>query len=124
MDNQYDRLDQQGAGAKVWRVIKGIGRWIYNLRSLFFAIPVVIVALGQAAKNMARLPEEVGLLLLADGTYQQMVSREMAVIGPLAVTALCLLMMFISRRFVYPWLISIFSLVLPLVIYITNVFPA
>lgn len=124
MDNQYDRVEQQSAASKVFRVFRIIGNWIYRLRSLFFAIPVVLVALSQAAKNMARLPDEVGLLLLADGTYQQMVSRQMAVVGPLAVTALCLLMMFISRRFVYPWLISIFSLVLPFVIYITNVFPA
>ena len=38
--------------------------------------------------------------------------------------AACLLLMFLSRRVVYPWLVSIFSLALPLLIYITNVFPA
>jgi len=47
-----------------------------------------------------------------------------AVMGPLALTALCLVMVFCSKRVVYPWLISIFSLVIPIVIWITNVFPA
>ena len=41
----------------------------------------------------------------------------------LAVTALCLLMMFISRRTIYPWLISIFSLVLPILLIVTNMLP-
>ena len=53
-----------------------------------------------------------------------MVEKGIAVMGPLAVTAACLLLMFLSRRVVYPWLVSIFSLALPLLIYITNVFPA
>lgn len=131
MDNQEERMGQRSAAGragavagKVFRVFEIIGKWIYRLRSIFLAAPVVVAAIALATKNLARLPEKVGLLLLADGTYQQMVSREMAVIGPLAVTGLCLLMMFVSRRVVYPWVISIFSLVLPFVIYITNVFPA
>ena len=43
---------------------------------------------------------------------------------PLVITGVCLVMMFLSRRTIYPWLISIFSLVLPWLIWITNVFPA
>ena len=65
-----------------------------------------------------------GLLLLEDGSYYMTVSRSIAVMGPLAVTGVCLLLMFCSRRVVYPWLISIFTLILPFVIYITNIFPA
>jgi len=34
------------------------------------------------------------------------------------------LMMWLSRRTIYPWIISIFTLVLPILIWITNVFPA
>ena len=41
-----------------------------------------------------------------------------------ALTAVCLLLMFISKKVLYPWLISIFSLVLPILILITNIFPA
>ena len=43
--------------------------------------------------------------------------------APLVVTGVCLVMMWLSRRTIYPWIISIFSLVLPILIWITNVFP-
>ena len=53
----------------------------------------------------------------------QMISRDLAVLGPLAVTGGCLLLMFCSRRTFYPWIISIFTLVLPILLYLTNVYP-
>lgn len=113
------------------KIFRGIGKvislvclWIYRLRGVLLAIPVVAVALRFAKDNMDRLPEAVGINLLANGEYQMMVTREVAVMGPLAVTAVCLLLMFMSRRVLYPWVISIFSLVLPWLIYITNIFPA
>lgn len=109
---------------KIGRVFAGIGRWIYHLRGFFMAIPVALAALYLAAKNMARLPEEVGINLLATGEYEYLVSRGLAVMVPLVVTGVCILMMFCSRRTIYPWIISIFSLVLPILIWITNVFPA
>ena len=106
------------------KVLKEIGKWSFRLRGFFMAIPVAIAALYLAAQNMARLPEEVGINLLANGEYQYLVSRGLAVMGPLVVTGACLVMMFLSRRTVYPWIISIFTLVLPLLIWFTNVFPA
>jgi hypothetical protein len=105
-------------------VLLVIWKWIYNLRSIILAVPVVIVAIRLAIMNMSRLPDKVGILILSSGEYQWMVDKGIAVMGPLAVTAACLLLMFLSRRVVYPWLISIFSLALPLLIYITNIFPA
>ena len=75
-----------------------------------------------AVRNMAQLPEQVGINLQANGEYALVVSRGVAVMGPLAVTAVCLLMMFCSRRVTYPWLISLFSLVLPLLLVVTNLF--
>lgn len=108
----------------IYRVIKGIIRWIYNLRGFFMAIPVALVALYLAVQNMSRLPKEVGINLLETGEYQYLISRELAVTAPLLVTAACLLMMLLSRKTVYPWIISIFTLVLPILIWITNVFPA
>ena len=105
-------------------VLLVIWKWIYNLRSIILAVPVVIVAIRLAIMNMSRLPDKVGILILSSGDYQWMVDKGIAVMGPLAVTAACLLLMFLSRRVVYPWLISIFSLALPLLIYITNIFPA
>ena len=109
---------------KIGRVLAGIGKWIFHLRGFFMAIPVVLAALTLATRNMARLPEEVGINLLANGEYQYLVSRGLAVMGPLVVTGACLVMMFLSRRTIYPWIISIFSLILPWLIWITNVFPA
>lgn len=110
--------------SKIWNVLRQIGLWIYRLRSVLLAAPVVVAALYLAKKCMNALPARVGLLILENGSYQWMVTRNMAVLLPLLVTAACLLMMFCSRKVIYPWLISIFSLVLPIVIYITNVFPA
>lgn len=109
---------------KIGSVLKSIAKWIYRLRGFFMAIPVVLAALYLATKNMARLPDEVGINLLANGQYEYLISRGLAVMGPLVITGVCLVMMFLSRRTVFPWLISIFSLVLPWLIYITNVFPA
>lgn len=106
------------------KVLRSIGSWIYIMRGLLLAIPVAIAAIMMAIKSNAVLPDRVGLLIQANGSYQWMVDKETAILVPLVVTAACLLMMFCSRKVIYPWLISIFSLVLPIVIYITNVFPA
>lgn len=99
-------------------------KWAYKLRSVLLAIPVAVLAVALALRNMQQLPAEVGINILANGEYQWMVSRDMAAWAPLAVTAVCILMMFCSKKVLYPWLISLFTLALPLVIWITNVFPA
>ena len=109
---------------KIGYVLGQIGKWIYRLRGLLLAIPVAVVAIRLAMQNAERLSETVGIYLLSDGSYQWMVARSAAVMCPLAVTAACLCLMFCSRRVVFPWLISVFTLVLPWLIYITNVFPA
>ena len=109
---------------KIGRVLASIGKWIYRLRGFFMAIPVALAALFLASKNMARLPEEVGINLLANGEYQFLISRGLAVMAPLVVTGACLVMMWFSRRTIYPWIISIFTLILPILIWVTNVFPA
>ena len=108
----------------IGRVLASIGKWIYRLRGLFMAIPVVLAALYLATQNMAKLPDEVGINLLENGQYEYLISRGLAVLAPLVVTGVSLVMMFLSRRTIYPWIISIFTLVLPLLIYITNIFPA
>lgn len=101
-----------------------IWKWVYRLRSVILAIPVACGAVILAIHNQAKLPAQVGLNIQASGEYAEMVSKSIAVLGPLAVTAVCLLMVFCSRKVLYPWLISLFSLVLPILIYITNIFPS
>lgn len=102
-------------------VLVAIGRWIYKLRGVLLAIPVAVAAILLAVKNMQLLPEEVGINLLATGEFQMTIGRSFAVLIPLVVTLFCLLMMFCSRKMLYPWLISIFTLILPILLYVTNI---
>lgn len=95
----------------------------YRLRSILLSLPVAGVAVILALHNLARLPAKVGINIQPDGQYAQMIGKSVAVMGPLALTAVCLLMVLCSKKVLYPWLISLFSLALPLLIYITNVFP-
>ena len=99
------------------------GRWVYKLRSVLLSIPVAVVALALAVRNLSQLPTEVGINILSNGQYQWTISRGMAACVPVGITAVCLVMMLLSKKVLYPWLVSVFSLVLPLVIWFTNVFP-
>ena len=104
------------------RVFSLIGNWIFRLRKVLLSIPVLVAAIYLAVQNMKLLPEQVGINLLSTGEFAQTISRSVAVIGPLGLTALCLMLMVISRRTIYPWLISVFTLVLPIFIRLTNVY--
>ena len=108
----------------IGRVFQKIGKYIFRFRAVLMAAPVVYAAVRLAMYARENLPEQVGINLMESGEYAMMVSRNTAIMGSLAVTAVCLLMMFVSRRTIYPWLISIFSLVLPILLIVTNVFPA
>ena len=108
---------------KVEEVTSVIYRCIFRLRKIFMAIPVVYLAIKIARENMELLPEAVGLNIQSNGEFAVMVTRNYAVYGPLAVTGFCLLLMFCSRKTLYPWVISIFTLVLPYFIYLTNSLP-
>ena len=109
---------------KIYHVLYQIGLWIYRLRAILLALPVIFGALQLARINYELLPDMVGLGLQSSGEYLYLVAKEAAVYGPLALTALCLLMVALSRKTIYPWIISIFSLALPLMILLTNIFPA
>lgn len=109
---------------QIGKVIGLICTWIFRLRRIFMAIPVVVLAIRIAAANMERLPEYVGLNLQSSGEFAMMVNRNYAVYGPLCVTGFCLLLMFCSRKTLFPWIISIFTLVLPYLIYLTNIYMA
>lgn len=111
-----------------WRDLKGAFRFIWvnflRMKQVVLAIPVGIAAVLIALSNLANLPAVVGLQLAATGEFTVQVARELAVLGPLALTALCLLMLFLSRRTLTPWLVSVVSLLVPLFIYLLNTFPA
>ena len=110
--------------AAIGRALRIIWAYIYRLRGFFLAIPVALAAIWLAFWNMANLPASVGIDIQSDGSYLMLVPREIAVFGPVAITALCVLLMVCSKKILYPWLISVFSLVLPALIYFTNMYPA
>lgn len=108
-------------GKEIW---KKAWPWIWQLRKVLLAVPVVYLMLYFARLNWNVLPEQVGLNLQSSGEYAQYITRELAVYGPMGVTGGCLVMMFLSRKTVYPWMICMFSMLLPALILITNIFPA
>lgn len=105
---------------KIEEVITVIVRLIYRLRKIVMAVPVAWYAWMLAQENLERLPELVGFNIQSNGEFAAMVTRNYAVYGPLGVTAFCLILMFFSRKTVFPWIVSIFTLTLPYLIYYTN----
>ena len=110
--------------ARINSLISFVGAVLFRLRKFVMAAPVVYWALKLASYNRENLPEQVGINLQSSGEFAQMITRDAAVMGPLGLTAACLLLMFCSRKAMYPWAISIFTLVLPLLILFSNLYPA
>lgn len=113
----------EGIGNGIMKIGENPGsivKFFKKFRKVLLAIPVVILSIWMAIKSGSSLPEYVGIHLLETGEYALTVSRAVAVFGPVAITAFCLLMMFCSRKTFYPWLISLFTLILPLVLILTN----
>ncbi len=115
-----DRIEQL---KKLKEILRVACQWVYKLRSIILAVPVVIASIVLAIQNLQRLPGFVGINMQPNGEPAMMLERGVAVFLPLLVTAVCLLMMFLSKKVLYPWLISVFSLALPILLWITNVFP-
>ena len=124
MSAQSKTRQWKTAVAKINSLISFIGTVLFRLRKIVMAVPVVIAAMRLADYNRANLPEQVGINLQSTGEFTQMISKDAAVMGPLGLTVACLLLMFCSRKAMYPWAISIFTLALPLLILITNLYPA
>lgn len=114
----------KGVLAKIWDVIRILCLVLYRLRGILMAIPVILVALRLAAYNAEHLPLLVGINLQTTGEFAKTISRQTAVTFPLFITGGCLVMTFLSRKNLYPWLISIFSLAIPVLLLITNMYPA
>lgn len=109
---------------KISDVIDIVLTVLYRLRKIFMAIPVVYFAIKLARYNMENLPSVVGINMQSNGIFTEMISRDLAVTGPLAITGFCLVLMFFSRKALYSWAISIFTLVLPIILLISNRYPA
>ena len=109
---------------KIGRVFYIIGRVLFHMRKIFLTLPVVWLAFKVCTYAKAQLPDPVGVWLLESGDYQFMLGRESALISCLAVTAVCLGLMFLSRRTILPWVVSLFTLVLPIMLVLTNMYPS
>ena len=114
----------QNAYQKAKKIGKKAWPWIWAGRKILLSIPVLWLMLYFARLNWNVLPELVGLNLQTTGEYAQYISKDLAVYGPMGVTGGCLAMMFLSRKTVYPWMICMFSMLLPLLILVTNIFPS
>ncbi len=113
----------EGFGQGICTAFFGVGkgaRYAAKFKKIWLAIPVVAGAIFSVIFVAAKLPRYVGINLLATGDYSFVVTREIAVMGSLAITALCLLLMFWSKRTLFPWLVSIFSLTIPYLILLIN----
>lgn len=125
---QPPKAKKEVPAGKNAELFRSVCAWVYKLRSVFLAVPVVLAAVIMAIYNSVHLPESVNLCVPSfanDAVSVSIleISKGFAIFGPLLITTLCLVMVFCSRRVVYPWLISLFSLVLPLFIYFASVFP-
>ena len=110
--------------AKVKHVLEIIGKVLFYSRKVFLTVPVVLAAIKiyQIAKE--RLPQNVGVFLQDDGTFRYLFPMNTALMYCFVATGACLLMMYCSRKTIYPWIISLFTLVLPMLLIITNMYPA
>lgn len=113
-------VQEEDVPSKAKLILSVVWKFIFALRKVLLALPVVYCALKMAAYNRENLPVLVGINLQSTGEFAQMISRDTAVNVPLMITFACLGLMVFSRKTIYPWLISIFTLVLPVLLYLTN----
>lgn len=115
--------EKKSIAGGIGKAVGAVAMFLYHSRKVVMAIPVLIYAFYLAYRNSIRLPSEVGIFLQNNGNFLRMIDRGTAVVIPLLVTLGCLTMMMFSRKAMYAWAISIFSLALPLLILVTNIFP-
>jgi len=102
------------------KYIKSFFSILYRYRSVFLTVATVIFAIFFYSFIKGRLPEMVGINLQSDGTFSHYISRDLAVNQSFMLTALSLVFVLISKKTLYPWLISMFTFVIPILILVTN----
>ena len=107
--------------------LRAAAKVVYKFRSLFMAIPVVACSINLALVSAAKLPSKLMLSIPAVQERELVLKlvemdKTTAIFVPVLITAVCLLLMFCSRRQLFPWLISIFSLILPGTLIVAGMF--
>lgn len=115
------------ARQKTWKVLCIIGRYIkktcsfiYRFRAIFLVILTLIAAFILADYCREKLPEQVGIELQSDGSFAKYITRDQAVNCCLWLTVISLVFVLLSKKTLYPWLISLFTFVVPVLILVTN----
>ena len=119
---------------KVGAFLAKLWKYLFALRGLILSIPVATAAVILAAKSMTDLPSSVevtlpGIRVGSDNSlfgflvfHTQQIPKGTAVLVPLVLTAACLLLTMCSKRALYPWIISLFTLIVPVFLLVTNVY--
>ena len=112
-----------------------IGVYLFRLRGIILAAPVAAATVIIASINMDRLPDTLDMTKISFNAEAEnalfgfleissvTISRELAVLGPVVLTGVCLVMMLLSKRTLYPFLISLFTLCLPFALYFFHIYP-
>ncbi len=122
--SKFAKPETHKSGSSFEKTFGAVVMFFYRARKIVMAAPVAIYAFYLAYQNSIRLPTEVGIFLQNNGNFLRMIDRGTAVVFPLLVTLGCLTLMMFSRKAMYAWAISVFTLTLPLLILISNTFPA
>ena len=80
--------------SKTAKMLEKIISWFSKFKKIIAAIPVAAGAVSLALYNMANLPKVVGINLLENGSFTYQIPRGIAVFAPVAVTGICLLLMY------------------------------
>ena len=119
----------------IGRTFRDLWRYVFWFRSIVLGAPLAGAAILIAMDSAKRLPETVSYTKLtldpeaADALFdlfvmsQETVSRDIAVLVPLGLTAVCIVLMIFSKRMLYPFMIGLLTLTLPYIIYFFTVYP-
>lgn len=124
LKSKFAKPEEHKSVSSFEKALGSVIMFFYRARKIVMAAPVAIYAFYLAYQNSIRLPTEVGIFLQNNGNFLRMIDRGTAVVFPLLVTLGCLALMMFSRKAMYAWAISVFTLTLPLLILISNTFPA
>lgn len=112
----------KGSMANFSKVVRNVCAFLFKYRKIFLAIPVIVAASYLAWRGGAQLPESVGVILNSKGMFSVSISKSLAIWGSFGITMLCVALMCLSRKVLYPWLVSWFSMALPILLMALNYF--
>ena len=119
----------------IGRTFRDLWRYVFWFRSIVLGAPLAGAAVIIAAQSATRLPETVNYIKVTVDTEaqnalfglfvmgQETVSRNLAVMVPLGLTAACIVLMIFSKRMLYPFMIGLLTLTLPYIIYFFTIYP-